>query len=267
MSEISLRGQAALVTGASHGIGRAIALALARAGASVAVNFHSDDRRAADVVDAIGQAGGTAFAVRADVSREEDVDAMVRETIDRFGTIDILVNNSGIQKDSPFTKMTRDDWQRVIDVNLTGQFLVSRAVVPEFLRRGVVATVSAAAGKIICISSVHDRIPWAGRVNYATSKGGVKMFMESLAQEMAPRRIRVNGISPGAVKTEINRDDWNGPDGGAQTLKQIPYGRWGEPDDIAKAALWLASDESDYVTGATLYVDGGMTLYPSFLEA
>jgi glucose 1-dehydrogenase len=261
-----LKGQRALVTGASSGIGRGIALALAEAGAAVAVNYfgHADEAEA--VVGKIARGGGTAFACQADVSREDAVEAMFAEAIGRFGSLDILVNNAGLQRDAAFHEMTMEAWRTVIDVNLTGQFLCARAAVREFLRRGPKPHLSRATGKIICISSVHEVIPWAGHVNYAASKGGVMLMMKSLAQEVAPHRIRVNGIAPGAIKTPINRPAWETPEAEAKLLDVIPYGRVGEVEDIAKAAVWLASDESDYVTGASLFVDGGMTLFPEFAE-
>ena len=189
---------------------------------------------------------------------------MFNQTLETFGTLDILVNNSGLQKDSPFTEMTLDQWNAVISVNLTGQFLCAREAAKIFLKQGIRPGISSAAGKIICMSSVHQVIAWAGHVNYATSKGGINMMMQSIAQELAPQKIRVNRIAPGAIKTPINKAAWDTPEAEAKLLKLIPYGRVGGPDDIAKAAAWLASDESDYVTGTTLFVDGGMTLYPGF---
>jgi glucose 1-dehydrogenase len=189
---------------------------------------------------------------------------MFARMLDRFGTIDILVNNAGLQKDARFEEMTLKDWNTVIAVNLTGQFLCAREAVREFKRRGVRKEVSCAAGKIICMSSVHDVIPWAGHVNYAASKGGVLMMMKSIAQEVAPYRIRVNSISPGAIRTPINRPAWETPEAYSQLLTLIPYKRIGEPEDVARAAVWLVSDEADYITGTSLYVDGGMTLYPGF---
>ncbi len=261
-----LAGQTAIVTGASSGIGLGIALAMGREGAHVVVNFRSNEESAREVVETIRSAGGSAIAVGADVSREEDVKRLFEQTIREFGTVDILINNSGLQKDAPFLEMSLADWQKVIDVNLTGQFLCAREAAREFVRRGIVKERSVAAGKIICISSVHDVIPWAGHVNYAASKGGIMLFMKSIAQELAPQRIRVNSISPGAIKTSINRDAWESREAEEKLLKLIPYGRVGEPEDVARAAVWLASDESDYVHGATLYVDGGMTLYPGFAD-
>ncbi len=259
-----LRKQTALVTGGSSGIGEGCALALGAAGAAVVVNYHSDADEAERVVEAIRQAGSEAIAIKADVSREEDVQKMFAEAIKQFGTLDILVNNAGLQQDAAFHEMTLKQWERVIAVNLTGQFLCAREAVREFLRRGVVPSVSRAAGKIICMSSVHETIPWAGHVNYASSKGGVMQLMKSMAQELAPKKIRVNSIAPGAIKTPINRDAWETPEALEKLLKLIPDGRIGEPEDIANTAVWLASDLSDYITGATIFVDGGMTLYPGF---
>jgi glucose 1-dehydrogenase len=259
-----LKGQSALVTGANSGIGMAVAIALANDGASVVVNYVTHPEAAESVVSQIEAGGGSAIAIRADVSREEDVQAMFGQMFERFGTIDILVNNAGIQKDSPLEKMSLADWQLVIGVNLTGQFLCAREAVREFLRRGVVPERSVAAGKIICMSSVHQVIPWAGHVNYASSKGGIDMMMKSMAQELAPMKIRVNSIGPGAIQTPINKDAWSTPDALSRLLTLIPYGRIGQPEDIGKVAVWLASDDSDYLTGTTLFADGGMLLYPGF---
>jgi glucose 1-dehydrogenase len=259
-----LAGQKALVTGASSGIGRAVALALGGAGADVAVNYRSGDDEAAAVVEAITEKGSSAVAIRADVSQEDQVRAMFARMFERFGTIDILVNNAGLQKDARLEEMTLADWNTVIGVNLTGQFLCAREAVREFKRRGVRPEISCAAGKIVCMSSVHDVIPWAGHVNYAASKGGVMLMMRSIAQEVAPHRIRVNSISPGAIRTPINRAAWETPEAYAELMHLIPYNRIGEVEDVARVAVWLASDEADYITGATLYVDGGMTLYPGF---
>lgn len=262
-----LRGQKALVTGASSGIGAAIAQAFARAGAAVGVNYHSHPQPAEVLVEDIRRCGGEALALKADVADEEQVGAMFRSFVDTFGRLDILVANSGIQRDAPAVDMTLEQWRDVIDTNLTGQFLCAREAARYFLRQGLPpAEISRAAGKIICMSSVHDRIPWAGHVNYAASKGGVTLMMKSLAQELAARRIRVNAISPGAIRTPINRTAWETDAALIELLALIPYGRIGEPQDIAKAAVWLASDDSDYVVGTTLYVDGGMTLYPAFRD-
>jgi glucose 1-dehydrogenase len=260
----SLAGQKAIVTGASSGIGKAIALALGEAGADVIVNYLGHEREAIDVAEEIGRSGSRAFPMRADVSVESDVQEMFRRAVERFGTVDILVNNSGLQRDAAFADMTLAQWNEVISVNLTGQFLCAREAVREFKRRGVVPSVSRSAGKILCISSVHEVIPWAGHANYAASKGGVMLLMKTLAQELAPLKIRVNSISPGAIRTPINTSAWSTPEALGSLLKLIPYGRIGEPEDIGKAAVWLASDESDYVNGVSLYVDGGMTLYPEF---
>jgi glucose 1-dehydrogenase len=261
-----LQGQKALVTGGSSGIGAAIARAFAAAGAAVGVNHHSHGKAADRIVNEVRLSGGEAIALKADVSSEQDVQAMFAAFVDAFGRIDILMANSGIQRDAAAADMTLEQWRRVIDVNLTGQFLCAREAVRYFLRQGIDTAISRAAGKIICMSSVHEVIPWAGHVNYAASKGGVMLMMKSLAQELAERRIRVNGIAPGAIRTPINRPAWETPEAERELLELIPYGRIGEPEDVAKAAVWLASDESDYVVGTTLVVDGGMTLYPAFRD-
>jgi len=261
-----LEGQKALVTGANSGIGKAVALALGAAGADVIVNYVSEKEAALEVVEAIKALGSQAHAVYADVSNEEQIQAMFGEMFRLFGTIDILVNNAGIQQDAPFHELTLAQWNKVIGVNLTGQFLCSREAVREFKRRGIVPSVSCAAGKILCISSVHEVIPWGGHVNYAASKGGVMLMMKSIAQEVAPLRIRVNSIAPGAVRTPINTQAWNTPQAYSDLMHLVPYQRIGEPEDIGRAAAWIVSDYADYVTGTTLFVDGGMTLYPGFAD-
>lgn len=259
-----LKGQKALVTGANSGIGKATAIGLGRAGADVVVNYVADQESAEAVVREIASFGVRAAAYEADVSQEDQVVAMVDRMVREFGTIDIMVANAGLQRDAAFTEMTLAQWQKVLDVNLTGQFLCAREATKEFVRRGVVPEVSRAAGKIICMSSVHQVIPWAGHVNYASSKGGVQMMMETLAQELAPKKIRVNAVAPGAIKTPINRGAWETEQAREDLLKLIPYDRIGDPDDIAHAVVALASDLMDYVVGTTLYVDGGMTLFPGF---
>src|SRR6266516_4235744 len=259
-----LKGQKALVTGANSGIGKAVALSLARAGADVVVNYVSRPEAVEEVVAHITSHGGNAFAHKADVRKEEEVRVVFKKMIQEFGTIDILVNKAGLQKDARIEDMTLADWQFVLDVNLTGQFLCSREAIREFKRRGIRKEVSCAAGKIICMSSVHEVIPWAGHVNYAASKGGVMLMMKSIAQEVAPHRIRVNSVCPGAIRTPINMEAWGTPEAYRELMKLIPYKRIGEPDDIGRAAVWLASEDSDYIHGASIFVDGGMTLYPGF---
>ncbi len=259
-----LQGQKALVTGANSGIGEGVAKAMAAAGAAVVVNYVVKPEEAQRVVDDIARAGGMAIAIQADVSKEDQVQAMFQRMFKELGTIDILVNNAGLQRDAAFVDMALKDWQFVLDVNLTGQFLCARGAAREFIRRGVVPSVSKAAGKILCMSSVHEVIPWAGHVNYAASKGGVMLMMKTMAQELAPHKIRVNSIGPGAIQTPINRAAWETPEALKSLLTLIPYGRIGVPADIGAAAVWLASDDADYVHGVTLFVDGGMTLYPEF---
>jgi len=259
-----LTGQKALVTGANSGIGKAIAIELGRAGADVVVNYVRGRDAAQAVAAEIRGCGSQAFAHRADVSDEAQVREMFTVMFQQFGTIDILVNNAGLQRDAPLDEMSLEQWDQVIRVNLTGQFLCAREAVREFKRRGVVKAVSCAAGKVICISSVHETIPWAGHVNYAASKGGVMLLMKSIAQEVAPYRIRVNSVAPGAIRTPINRSAWETSEAYRSLMELIPYKRIGEPEDIARAVVWLASDRADYLTGTSLVVDGGMTLYPGF---
>ena len=259
-----MQGQKALVTGANSGIGRAVALALGAAGADVGVNYVTRPEDAEAVVAEIRESGADALALEADVANEDQVVAMFRTAVEHFGRLDILVANAGVQRDAHFVDMTLKDWSTVIAINLTGQFLCCREAVRAMAHQGVTPEVSNAAGKVICMSSVHERIPWAGHVNYAASKGGIMMMMQSLAQEVAPLKIRVNSIAPGAIRTPINTAAWSTPQAYSALMTLVPYGRIGEPEDIARAAVWLASDEADYVTGTTLFIDGGMTLYPGF---
>jgi glucose 1-dehydrogenase len=260
-----LHRRTALVTGASSGIGKAIAEELAKCGVAVGVNYHSGREEAEAVVRGIEAAGGRAIALAGDVSLPEDCHVLVEEVVNRFGRLDILVANAGIQRDAAFADLALSDWQRVIDVNLTGPFLCAQEAVRRFRTQAPLPD-ARARGNIIFINSVHQVIPWAGHANYAASKGGLKLLMESLAQEVAHEKIRVNAIAPGAIRTPINRPAWSEEKALAGLLKLIPYGRVGDPEDVARAAVWLASDLSDYVVGATLFIDGGMSLYPEFRE-
>ncbi len=259
-----LQDRITLVTGSSSGIGAAVAQSMAAEGATIIVNYAHSSQGAETVVNEIISNGGDAIAIQADVSQENQVKSMFQQIFDRYGTIDILVNNAGLQKDANLVDMTLEQWNKVIDVNLTGQFLCSREAAKEFIRRGVVPEKSCSAGVIICMSSVHEVIPWAGHCNYAASKGGVMLLMQTMAQELAAHKIRINSIAPGAIKTPINRSAWETPEAEAELLKLIPYNRVGVPEDIGKVAVWLASDDAEYVHGTTIFVDGGMTLYPGF---
>ncbi len=260
-----LAGQHALVTGASKGLGAGAAIALATAGADVLVNFRSDKQGADSVVKEITAMGRRSFAFKADVSQEREVLAMFDFMKEKLGRLDILVSSAGFQLNAPFDEMTMDQWQGVIGTNLTGMFLCAREAVRAFKRQGIDRKISYAMGKVIFMSSVHDIIPWAGHVNYAASKGGIMMLMKSAAQELAPLKIRMNSLSPGAMRTPMNVEKLTSPEEYQRTLLNlIPYGRIGEVEDAGRAIVWLASDDSDYVHGATLYLDGGMTLYPEF---
>jgi glucose 1-dehydrogenase len=261
-----LSGQVAIITGASSGIGAGVAKSLSAAGATVVINYPvAPVKEAAEAVLAeIAAAGGIGMTAMCDVSKEAEVQKMFADTIQQYGTVDILINNAGLQRDAPFEKMTLEQWNYLLSVNLTGQFLCAREAIKEFLKRGVDARRSRAAGKIIHMSSVHELIPWAGHANYATSKGGIMMLMKTLAQEFAWKKIRINSICPGAIQTPINRSAWDTPEALNKLLTLIPYQRIGIPEDIGNAAVWLSSDDSDYVSGISLFVDGGMSLYPGF---
>ena len=264
MADKKLSGQTALVTGANSGIGAGVAKSLGQAGANVIVNYVSKPEVADQIVAEIKGYGVDALAIMADVSKEDQVQAMFKQGIDHFSTIDILINNAGLQRDAKFDEMTLAQWQLVIDVNLTGQFLCAREAIREFLRRGPRPDVSKATGKIICMSSVHELIPWGGHANYASTKGAIKMLMQSLAQEYGDRQIRVNSICPGAIQTPINTSAWSTPEAYYSLMKLVPYNRIGQPDDIGKLAVFLASDDADYITGASIFIDGGMTVFEGF---
>ncbi len=262
--QLSLNGQVALVTGGSSGIGAAVAEALAKAGAAVAINYHSSAEPAKKLAKRIEDAGGRAIAVGGDVGDEAEVQALFDQTLEAFGRLDILVANSGLQKDAAVADMSLKDWNTVINTNLTGQFLCARAAIRQFRKQGRDENISRALGKIIHMSSVHEVIPWAGHVNYAASKGGVNLLMRSLAQEVAAEGIRVNSIAPGAIATAINEEVTGDEAKARELLRLIPYKRVGHVDDVGNVAVFLASDLADYIVGTTLFVDGGMCLYPGF---
>jgi glucose 1-dehydrogenase len=252
-----LGGRKALVTGADSGIGQGIAFELAAHGAAVAVNYLADPTVAEGMVARIGRAGGRAIAVQMDVTSEEDVVRAVGEAREAFGGFDLLVNNAGIEKPFALVDMPLEWWRRVIDVNLTGTFLCAREAARAMLADG-------ARGAIVNITSVHEVIPWERFSHYCASKGGEKLFTQSIARELAPHGIRVVSVAPGAIATPINADVLADPKRKAAVDAEIPYGRWGEVADVARAVAWVASEQADYVVGSTIFVDGGMTLYPRF---
>jgi glucose 1-dehydrogenase len=258
-----LKNQFALVTGGNSGIGEGCVRHLAAAGATVGINYISAQERAQQIADEIIESGGKAEVFHADVSEETQVLAMFDQIREKFGTLDILVANAGLERNAKIEDLTVAQWDLVMNVNARGQFLCCREAAKEFQRRGM-RDVSRALGKIVCMSSVHQLIPWAGHANYAASKGAVMLFMQSLAQELSDRKIRVNGIAPGAIATPINRSAWETPEAEEALLKLIPYDRVGVPDDIGRAAVFLSSDASDYVVGSTLFVDGAMCTFESF---
>lgn len=265
----SFKGQVVIVTGASSGIGQACAIHLGSLGANVVVNYHSSEDQANETLEEIRKNGGDGIIVKADVSQESDVKSLFEKTIEKFGRLDVLVSNAGMQVDAKFLDMTLAQWQKVIEVNLTGQFLCTREAARQFVKQAQAdpdKEPQQSIGKIVMMSSVHDIIPWAGHVNYAASKGGIMMLMRSISQELAPQKIRINSVSPGAIRTTINKEVWSDEAKMEGLMQLIPYRRIGTPEDVAKAVAWLASDDSDYVNGETLYIDGGMTLYPEFAD-
>lgn len=263
-----LVGQKALVTGASKGLGQAMAIGFAQAGADVLVNYNGDKTGAEETAHTIEKLGQKALIFKADVSKEDQAQAMFAAMVDTFGRMDICVPNAAIQLNAPIDEMTMEQWTRVIDVNLTGMFLSARESIRIFKKQEFRRDISYARGKLIFISSVHDIIPWEGHSNYAAAKGGLMLLMKSIAQEVAHLRIRVNSIAPGAIRTPMNVEKLQSQEEfDHQLLRLIPSKRIGEPEDVSRLAVWLASDESDYVQGTTIYVDGGMLLYPGFIGA
>ena len=259
----SLKNKTVLITGASSGIGKAIAQRFGKEGSHVIINFLNNEEKADKVVQQIKHEGGSAEKFMADISREDQVRNMFSFIKKQYGVLDILVNNAGRQKDSPFTAMTLADWKAVIDVDLTGHFLCAREAARLFIDQQKKDNPNS-PGVMVFITSVHQNIPWAKRANYCAAKAGVSMLMKTIAQELAPHKIRVNAVAPGAVKTAINKDNFEDKESRKQIMRKIPYGRPGKTEDIASAVAWLASDEADYVTGETLFVDGGMELFADF---
>jgi NAD(P)-dependent dehydrogenase (short-subunit alcohol dehydrogenase family) len=247
-----LKGKVAIVTGAGRGIGRAIALGYAREGAAVVVNYSRSSEAADEVVRIIQSTGGKALAVRADVSKLTDLDALLASTTNTFGTLDIVVNNAGIEFNEPVLEATEEAWDQTIGVNLKGAYFLSCKAARIMSKAG--------HGKIINISSVHDVQPVRDRAIYTASKGGMLMMMKSLALELAQYNIHVNAVSPGAIFTDMNRKHLTDPPRRARLIERIPLKRIGDVEDVVGAAVFLASPESDYVTGTTIYVDGGLIL-------
>jgi glucose 1-dehydrogenase len=252
-----LEGRRALVTGGDSGIGQGVCYELAARGAAVAINYVGASDEAQRMAAEIGAAGGKALPVAMDVASESDVQRAFAQVREAFGGIDLLVNNAGIEHEYLLVDMPFDAWRKVIDVNLTGAFLCAREAARTMLAQG-------ARGTIVNMSSVHEQIPWERFSHYCASKGGMRLFTQSIAKELAPHGIRVVNVAPGAVDTPINKSVLEDPEASAKVLEEIPLGRWGHVRDIAGAVAWLASDNAGYVTGATLFVDGGMTLYPRF---
>lgn len=252
-----LSNKVAVVTGGSKGLGTAIAKRLGQEGVSVVINYHSDEAGAEAVKKEIEEAGGKAVAVKANVGTEEGVNLLLETAVKNFGKLDIWVNNAGVENQVATHEMPLEDWQKIINVNLTGVFLGSKAALKYFLDNDV-------KGNIVNMSSVHEIIPWPTFAHYAASKGGVGMFTKSIAMEYASKGIRINNIGPGAINTPINAEKFADPKQLKTTTDMVPMKTIGDPEDVAAAAAWLMSEESKYVTGITLYVDGGMTLYPSF---
>jgi 3-oxoacyl-[acyl-carrier protein] reductase len=247
---MNLEGRVALVTGASRGIGREIALELARRGANVAVNYSGSEAKANEVVDLIKEIGQDAFAVQADVSNSEAVTNMVQSTIDRFGKLDILINNAGITRDNLLMRMKEEEWDDVININLKGVFLVTKAVTRQMMKQRY--------GRIINVASIVGVCGNPGQANYVAAKAGVIGLTKTSAKELATRNITVNAIAPGFITTDMT--DKLTEDVKAEMLRVIPLARFGEPKDIAKVAAFLASEDSNYMTGQTLHVDGGMVM-------
>ncbi|HDR4901517.1 TPA: SDR family oxidoreductase [Bacillus cereus] len=252
-----LNGKVVVITGASTGLGKAMAIRFGKEQANVVVNYRSNEAEAREVVEEIKKAGGQAIAVKGDVTVEADVINLVQSAVKEFGTLDVMINNAGIENPVVSHEMPLNDWNKVINTNLTGAFLGSREAIKYFVEHDI-------KGSVINMSSVHERIPWPLFVHYAASKGGIKLMTETLALEYAPKGIRVNNIGPGAINTPINAEKFADPEKRADVESMVPMGYIGQPEEIAAVAAWLASSQASYVTGITLFADGGMTLYPSF---
>ena len=247
-----LQDKVAFITGANSGIGKAIAERFAAEGAHVAVNYLPGGTRDADAAAEVATFGATGIAVAGDVSKRADVERMMAEVVAKFGRIDIAINNAGIEIKKPFVEVTDDEWNLVLGVNLFGAFLVHQTAARQMIQQGQ-------GGKLLNISSVHEDIPFPGYTAYCASKGAIRMMMRNLAMEMAPYKINVNNIAPGAIATPINQKVLDDPIASKNAISEIPWGRFGKPEEVANVAVFLASSESDYVTGSTYYVDGGMT--------
>jgi glucose 1-dehydrogenase len=246
-----LQGKTAVVTGAGTGIGQAIAIACAREGAAVVIDYVGDASVSKDTISKITAIGGTSIAVDADISIPDQVDALIQKTIVAFGKLDIFVNNAGIEKKFAFVDYPLDEWHKVMAVNLTGPFLCSQAAAKQMIAQG-------AGGRIINISSVHEDLPMPTNAPYCASKGGLRMLMRTIAVELAPHQITVNNIGPGAIYTPIDKDVEMDSKLNDQILAEIPLGRWGKPEEVAQLAVFLASDDAAYITGSTHFIDGGM---------
>lgn len=252
-----LEGKTVVITGGNSGLGRAMAERFGAEKSNVVINYHSNDDNIDEIIEKIENAGGKASSIQGDVGSEEDVKRIIEHAVHTFGSLDVMVNNAGIENEVPSEQLSLDDWNKVINTNLTGQFLGSREAINYMLENDI-------KGSIINMSSVHQRIPWPHFVHYAASKGGVKLMTETLALEFAPKGIRVNCIAPGAIDTPINAEKFSDPELEKGVLELIPMGYIGKPEEIAACAVWLASKEASYVTGLTLFADGGMTQYPGF---
>ncbi|HSU66249.1 MAG TPA: SDR family oxidoreductase [Tepidisphaeraceae bacterium] len=247
-----LKDKVALVTGANSGIGKAIAERFAAEGAHVAVNYRPAPGRDKEVADLVGSFATESMGVAGDVSKRADVERMVAEVVARFGRLDIAVNNAGIEIKKPFLDVTDDEWNKVLNVNLYGPFVVSQVAARQMVKQGQ-------GGKLVFISSVHEDIPFPEYAAYCASKGGIRMFMRNIAMELAPYQINCNNVAPGAIATPINQSVLDDPEAKKNAIGEIPWGRFGKPEEVASVALFLAGSDSDYVTGSTYYVDGGLT--------
>jgi glucose 1-dehydrogenase len=254
-----LKGKTVVITGAASGIGKACALRFGEEQANVVINYF-DEKQKADanmIVSEIQDKGGKGLILQGDVTKEEDIKKLIKTAVDELGSLDVMINNAGIENEVPSHELTLEDWNKVISTNLTGQFLGCREAIDYYVDHNI-------QGAVINMSSVHEIIPWPHFVHYAASKGGIKLMTETLALEYAPKKIRVNSIAPGAINTPINAEKFADPEKKEGVEKLIPMGYIGEPEEIAATAVWLASSQASYVTGLTLIADGGMTLYPSF---
>ncbi|WP_413628282.1 glucose 1-dehydrogenase [Fructilactobacillus vespulae] len=254
-----LEGKTAVITGGNSGIGAAIAERLGKEHMNIVINYRKNLDSAKTTAEIVKQNGGKVIIKQGDISQDGIADELIDAAVKEFGEMDIFFNNAGMETQKPTHEVSLDEWNRVISVNLNGTFLGTKAAINYWIKNNK-------QGNVINTSSVHQQIPWPTFASYAASKGGIKLFTETTAMEYAKKNIRINQICPGAINTPINAEKFSDPAAYAETASMVPMGRIGKPEEVSAGAAWLASDESSYVTGQSLFIDGGMVLYPAFQD-